>query len=368
ITVSHGAANIQWTSKISKNPAAVEELAERADKHAKKGNYARAIEVYERVLLSEPDRIEARRNLGMAYLESGQLELAKQRLAEVTRIAPNDEWAFLLLANLFAKYEDNPSKAARFYSQAYALNPNDPYLLCSYGGNLIKTGKVHRGRELFERAKTIDPTYPNSYYGIALVSAEGDEKENALSNLDELFARPKSTDLRSEPVYAAARELYLSINKEIAEQSYDEFMRVIDDRKIKLEQKEGGNVIEIQEDNSLETDAVAQMAWNHNTDRHRIKYRNKTSAITPHLVAHELEHIYLEQQARAAGRNRAFATTVSTQEFALQSISNDISKMQRTGYTESDITAFILQLVGGLAGQIFNIPLDMIIEYRLYHG
>ncbi len=365
VAINEGVATIEWPVKAPKNPQELADLIERAEKQAGRGGYVRAIDIYKKVLERQPDHVESRRNLGMAYLESDRIELAKQRLVEAARLAPDDAWTFLLLGNLFSKNEDNSEKAARFYQRAYTLSPDDPYLLCGYGGTLIKTGKVARGRELLERAREVDPDYPNSYYGIALVDAQAGQLTESLQTIDSLFGRPKSSDPRSESVYAAARALYLQINKQIAERAYDSFMQVIEGRKQELE-SQTGNRIEVKEDNSLSTDAVSQMAWNHNTDTHRIKYKNKIPAITPHHLAHELEHIHLEHEARQAGRNRAFATTIGTREIALRSISKDIFRLQRSGYPEGEITSVILQLVGGLANQLFNTPLDMVIEYRVF--
>lgn len=365
VAISEGVATLSWAGKPPRNPQETEELFQRGVRLGERGNYVRAVDNFKRVLERSPDHVEARRNLGMAYLEMGVVEKGKESLAQAARLAPDDPWTFLLLANVFSKYEGDHEKAARFYRKALALNPNDPFILTSFGGSLISTGRAARGRELLERAREADSGYPNAIYGLALLDAREDKYQEALGTLDDLFGRPKSADPRTEPVYQAARELYVTASTKLAQASYDESLKVIEARKEELERL-GGHPITIREDNSIKTDAVSQMAWNHNSDTHRIKYRSRVPAITPHHLAHELEHILLEQEARSAGRNRAFATTAATREKALKSISQDITRLQRQGYPESQILEIVLQLVGGLCGQLFNIPLDMVIESRVF--
>jgi hypothetical protein len=47
-------------------------------------------------------------------------------------------------------------------------------------------------------------------------------------------------------------------------------------------------------------------------------------------------------------------------------VGSELRKLQRAGYPEQAITQMTLQWVDGLARQLFNIPIDMIIEQRLY--
>jgi hypothetical protein len=172
--------------------------------------------------------------------------------------------------------------------------------------------------------------------------------------------------MRSEPVYQNARALYLELSEELARKDSTRLMGLIQEHKSELE-RAAGHHISIEEDNSLEyVSAVAQMAWKHGRDEHRVRYRMKSEAVTPHLVAHELEHISLEQQARARRRNLFFATTAETREVAVRSVADHVLKLQRQGYPEKSITEVILKLTHGLCNQIFNCPLDMVVEHNLY--
>jgi len=230
----------------------------------------------------------------------------------------------------------------------------------------MEQGKFSEAKELFEKALVADPSYPNTYYGLALLHKTMSRSGLALQILDKLYDQPKSQDIRSATVYQHAHALYLELNKQIAEKRYDQLMASIMDQKVKTEEQTG-YPIEVLEDNTLEyVSAISQMAWKHNRDKHLIRYRNRIPAMTPHLIAHELEHIVLEQNARNAGRNRVFMTTANTREHAIKVISDHILKLKREGYPEDKIMKVILEIIHGICNQLFNCPLDMFVEYSLY--
>jgi Tfp pilus assembly protein PilF len=335
-------------------------------KHAESGDYRRAIQLFRRTLERLPNHVEARRNLAMAYLESGEEEQAKNLLIETLRLDPKDAWSYLLLGNILAKHDRKSDVAEKYYRRAFELNPRDAILLANYGALMVERGNREQAEEFFERAIEANPSYPNAYYALALLDEQDNHPEKGLSVLDRLFAESKPFDSRGLPLMNEARKLYLEINRQIAEQAYDELMALIEEKKGEIE-RQSGYPIQVVQDNSLETvSAVSQMAWKHSWKEHRIRYRLKHRAFTPHLIAHELMHIRFEQAAREAGKNRHFTTTAQTQELALRSVRDYVLKLRDQGYKESVITEALRQMVGGLTNQLFNTPLDMMIEKALY--
>ena len=106
-------------------------------------------------------------------------------------------------------------------------------------------------------------------------------------------------------------------------------------------------------------------AWKHKRNEHRVRYRMRSESMTPHIAAHELEHIVLEQEARLINRNRFFVTAAKTGEYAVHAIADNITKLRRQGYSEDRISEIMLKLIQGLTGQLFNLPLDMLVERNL---
>ena len=82
-------------------------------------------------------------------------------------------------------------------------------------------------------------------------------------------------------------------------------------------------------------------------------------------MAHELTHLQLEAEARKAGKNRFLVTTDKTEQSALQRLENDIRNLQRKGFPADASQGLVTALIRGLAGFLFNCPLDMLIETRL---
>ncbi len=363
--------SIAWITfpeeKATKTAQAMKDY-DRGVKRAECGEYKKAIELFKRTLSVLPNHTEARRNLAMAYLEDGNLEEARNQLIDVLRVDPKDIWGYLLLGNTYSRYENDFDAAEPFYKKAYEVNPKDPYLLTNYAVLMLETDRPEEAIRMFDQAISADPKYPNSYLGLAHLYLRESRLDLVLSTLDRLFDESNSPDIRSKPVYEQARQLYLDANKVIAQQAHTSLMQFIRERQKLLEIKTGFP-IEITQDDSLKmVSARTQMAWKHSRDHHRITYKNNRPEIIPHLLAHELEHISLEQEARESGKNKTFTSTAANREGAIRSIKDDIYRLRNLGYDEDKLTAVIIEMVSGLINQLFNCPLDMVIEDRLFHN
>ena len=366
VSIAGDVAHIQSLKKPSKSAGDAPDLFQRATKFAGQGSLSRAIELYERVLERDPGHLGARRNLGMALLESGQVEAARQRLVESTRLAPNDGWTYLLLANSFAT-EGDREKSLRFYETACRLNPSDPFSLTSYAGVLAETGETTRARELMETALTHKPLYPNAVYGLALLDFREGQPVKADERLVTFFNAPRDDDPRSKGVYQAARSLALDITRDLAQRNQTEAEQAVESRRLALEE-EGGIPIDLVVDETIASNAITKMAWNYGEARHRVLYKNHDVPVALHYVAHELEHIQLEGNNRADGRHRAFTSTPRNQEKSLDSIEREVQKLRQSGLSEMMLTQMLMQMVNGMTGQVFNNPLDMLIEWGLGKG
>jgi Tfp pilus assembly protein PilF len=366
VSIADGIATIQLEEVRGERIGEALKQYQKGVREAQEGNYQKAVKLFGKVLEVIPQHVDARRNLAMAHLEKGHHQLAKTLLEECLKIDPTNAWSFVLLGNIATKHERSPEVAAFYYETGLAINPEDKLLLNNFAALQMERGRPAQARELFEKALEIDPSYPNTYYGLALLHRLTRSPEMALNVLEQLFKQPPSADIRSGQVYKNARELYLEINTELAKKESGALLKAILSRKNEIENATG-HPISIEEDNSLEhVSAVAQMAWKHGRDEHRVRYRMRSEAVTPHLIAHELEHIVIESEARQVGRNRTFTSTAKTREYAVRSIEGHITKLQRQGYPESKISDIMLKLIHGLNNQVFNCPLDMVVERNLY--
>ena len=320
ISIENDTAIIRLDEPRAEKIAEALQHFQKGSKAAQKGEYQKAIKHYAKVLETIPHHLDARRNLAMAHLEQGKIEPAKKLLKECLKLDPTNVWSLALLGNIATRHDRNPDVAAFYYETGLAISPNDNILLNNFAALQMERGRMAEAQSLFERALAANPSYPNTYYGLALLHKVTRAPEKALGLLERLFDQPRSADIRSEPVYQNARELYAELCADLASRDSGTLLESILARKEELEAATG-HPISIEEDASLEyVSATAQMAWKHGRDEHRVRYRLRSPAVTPHLVAHELEHIVLEHEARMLGRNRVFISTAATRERAVLSI------------------------------------------------
>ena len=366
VSIRDGVAIIELKEDHTVKAGETQKIYQKGVREAQQGDYRKAIKTFTKVLESMPGHVEARRNLAMAHLELGDTAKAKGHLEECLKLDPANAWSFVLLGNIYAKNERNRPVAEFYYEAGLAASPEDNILLNNYAALQMEQRNFPKAKELFEKALEVDALYPYTYFGLACLHQMNDEPAAGIAILDRLFALPKSSDIRSEQVYRNASTLYLEISQELAHRESKHLFEFIKKKKSDLENISGYR-ISIVEDNSLEyISATAQMAWKHGRDEHRILYRMKSGAVTPHLVAHEMEHIILEQQAREKEENLFFLTTADTMERASRSVADHVSKMLRQGYSEENINEVTLDLIRGLCRQIFNCPIDMVVEYNIY--
>ena len=180
VTLENGFATIRAETAQPEQRPEARRLLERALKQAQQGHYDKAIPLFQQGLAFAPDSIDLRRNLAMAYLESGQKDQAKATLLETLRVDPQDAWSNLLLGNILAKHEKDLPHALKWYRKAYEVDPHDAILLTNIGATLIEQGERTQAAEYFERAIESNPQYPNSHYALALLHFQNAAPDLAL--------------------------------------------------------------------------------------------------------------------------------------------------------------------------------------------
>jgi tetratricopeptide (TPR) repeat protein len=327
VSIENGIATITLPDDKSKKVNDALDWFDRGLKKAKQGDYQNAIQLLKRTLEYLPTHTDARRNLAMAYLETGNSEEALNQLIDVLRLDPKDVWGYILLGNIYVKHKEDRKTGEQFYKKALELNPKDPYLLNNYAAVKAENGQTDESQAMFEKAIEIDPSYPNSFYGLATLLSRMNRRKEALSSLEKLFAHPISSDPRAAIVYDHSRALFKSLNEELADENYESIMAFVHSRANAVEGITG-YPMEIIEDDSLQgVTAKSELAWRHKTNRHIIRHRSGSKSIMPHLIMHEMEHILLEHEAREAGKNKNFIVTEDQRRFGHEQIQPDLHKL-----------------------------------------
>ena len=343
-------------------------LAKRASQRAGEGSYEKAINIFKRVLELMPSLHLARRDLAMAYVETGDVENAVNHLIEVLRLNPSDVWSWVVLANLYIREKHDKETGEKFIRKALEIKPDDAWALNSLAAMSVERGEFEKAIELFEQSIASNPDFANSYYGEAIALNKSSQPEKAVVVLERLFGRAKVQDARSKPVYEGARQMYLKLQGELAERNESEVFKLVQSYQIEVEALSGYPVRIQTGELEAKVGATIQMAWKYNRDFHLLKLREDyPQPLTGHLQSHELTHLKLESLARKQSRNKFFSVSAATRETALRSLGNDIRRWEKLGFTESKIQEVSLDLISGLCGFLYNCPLDMIIERELFN-
>ena len=266
------------------------------------GNYAQAIRLYELALQVLPEHTEARRELGMAQLESGKASAAKSSLIRVLQLDPKDAWAYLILGNLYFKVEKDLGSAERYYALAVDLAPEDPYILNSYASLLAERGKSEEAQAMWQRAIAVAPDYPNPRLGMAALLGKQGSTVEAVRILETLLALPAANDARGATVFTSARRLYADMRVRQAAAASDATMAHLQ-AIMDTYTAETGIEVRLREDAKLATDAKVELAWRYGRPYHTIAYRAAGGALL---------HIELRTSSSTSCLSKQHATPAAT--------------------------------------------------------
>lgn len=337
---------------------------ERGVRLAERGQYDRAVRLFREALDTLPLHTDARRNLAMAYLESGDPEKARELLVQTLRLDPKDAWAYLLLGNIAIRQGNNMDRAGRFYEKAVGLSPDDHIIITNYAALLAERGEIERADALFLKAIQLEPTYPNAYYALAKMAYDEGDAQRTINVLDNMFDLATGPNVRNQLLFDEVRGLYLDACTSAAEVAYEKLMVLIEDRALELDTMTG-YPIELVQDESLQVPATTRIGWKYGEDHHVLRYRGADQAVTPHLLMHELEHIAMEAEARDVGLNLMFTATSASDRTANEAIADHAEKLRRDGTSATFVDRWNAQTIHIIRSQLYNIPLDMVIEQRL---
>ena len=167
ITLTDGKAIIVSNTEIQQNKKMIR-LLDRAATEANRGRYRQAIQLYQQYLEQAPADVTARRNLGMSYLEMGEIGPAEKHIIEALNLNPQDAYSLLLIGNIYLQHKNNPEIAERFFRKASEAAPDDAHILSNYGSLIAQREQYEEARTLFRQAIAADPAHPHAHYGLAL--------------------------------------------------------------------------------------------------------------------------------------------------------------------------------------------------------
>jgi len=343
-------------------------LYEKATQRANRGEFQKAVGIYQRVLELDPTKHEARRDLAMVLVEMGQTEDAKGLLLDVLKINPKDVGALTILGNHYARAENDKETAERFFRRAIEVNPNDATAHNSLGGMLCEKELYDEAHTHFDLALAQRPGFPQPRYGKAMVFLSQGRLPEAKNALGEMFVEADLTDSRNARMMESARESYLKFTNIIANENAPASSDASSELLQKAEANSGFQALVKREPLPGIQLGRTQLAWKYSRDYHEITLAAQMPAemLFHHILAHESLHIELETAARQANANRWFTSTEATLKLAIDSMDRDIRKIVRTtGQSDEPLRDMLWRMLPDALSQLYNAPLDFLIERRI---
>jgi tetratricopeptide (TPR) repeat protein len=322
------------------------------------GNYKKAKQKLRFLIREEPQVSEYHRILGQILSDQGEQEKAIDTLVDALRWDPHNEWALIMMGNIFARDKDDVTTAMKYYEQASLNNPEDNIALNNIGATLMQVGRKDEALEYFNKALKLNSDYPNTYYALALLAEMEDDSENAFNNA--IIALKKNT--RKDGLFQNSIQLAVKSAKQII--ATENCLSTVQAYATKLEYEYGTPIV-IVEDSSIPTAAKMEYAENHGREKHIVKYKPEYPAIH-HLMMHELVHLEFAAQAQELKKNMLFVSTGENKTSFIKSLESDAIKLNKKGLSTKTLAEYFESIFDGLNRQIFNTPLDLFIEDFLY--
>jgi len=117
----------------------------------------RAVKVYLRANMLEPQDFETNLNLSACYFQLRKFDLAEQYCKAALAIRPDDPHAHSNLGIIYDS-ENRLYDAIREYKASLEIDTKQPKLLMNLGGTYIRQGRLQRAIGAFKLAAEADPT------------------------------------------------------------------------------------------------------------------------------------------------------------------------------------------------------------------
>lgn len=322
-----------------------------------------ALPVLEEITQDDPQNSEAWRTLAQVHwFYKHEPDKAYDELIEALRCDPKNIWALVLMGNLLTKEKNDVEHAKQYYDKVLEYHPNNAIAINNIGATYMECKDYSGALTYLEKALSIDDTYANSYYGLALCYYKLGKLEDAFEICHKgalkSAERPENPAVREELV-----KLYITVAKDLSDKT--NYLNVWKGIKDDLEAVDHVN-IRIVEDKELNVHAKLEYAPLHAAKEHVIRY-NPEKDFVEHLFIHEMMHLRMNQQATKDKRAKAIISSEQTRN-AFRKRYLSFMKRKHGHIPEAEMNKIMYGLSDGLGLQLMNCPLDLLVEQMMYQG
>jgi len=169
-----------------KDPTSDDLLAELTDLESANGLKEKSINRLESLIKENSRHRSAHKFLGINYLQSGDIEVAKRHLETHNQINPYDSTIYSHLAGIY-ETEGQNQKSLEFYQKDLEQRPANIPSILSTASLLEKTGHINDAMSLYERALTIDKNNIIAANNLTVLLINKHAGESALKRANELL-------------------------------------------------------------------------------------------------------------------------------------------------------------------------------------
>jgi len=330
-------------------------------KLAERGQYAQARAILQPILEKGTQNADLYRIYGQILAEEGEAASAMDYLIEALRWNPKLTDALILMGNLYAEKEGDMDTAQLFYDRVMELDAGNYLALNNIGGVWAKTGQLDKAISFFERSLQAQPDFPNALYGLALAHYKNGAYRESF---EQCLSAMRGAKMKGSSAHFL--KLFLELMQESAT-AYTEAVAASDvyqELRRKLE-KETGKDIVVRAEEQIPTAAKLEVGEYKQRPEHRVLYKPGHPAVA-HLIMHELIHLELITEARAIQENQLFTTSHKEAQQFRSRAGAARKRLAKAGFDEARIAGFMDMLFNGINSQLYNAPIDLFIEQRLY--
>ena len=326
-----------------------------------KNKFNDALPVLEEITKTDPQNSEAWRVLAQIHWNHSQdPDKAYDELIEALRCDPKNIWALILMGNLLTKEKNDVEHAKQYYDKVLEYYPDNAIAINNIGATFMERKDYEGALPYMEKALSLDDSYANSYYGLALCYYK-------LGKLKEAFeichkGAIKSSDRPENPaVREELLKLFLAVAREYAKtQNYINVWKAIKDE---LEAVDHIKIL-IKEDKELMVNARFEYALTHHEKEHIIRY-NPDKEYIDHLFVHEMMHLKMQQQATLNHRGKAVVFTQPCQK-AFDKKFKAFMQRRHKELPQNKLNEALRFMCEGIGTQLSSCPLDLFVEHMMY--
>lgn len=321
------------------------------------GQYLEAQPLLSELIAKNPTNSEYHRIQGQILSDQGKPNEAINSLIDALRWDAHNNYALIMMGNIYAKDLDDVEAAMVFYDQVIKNNPKDYIALNNIGANLLREGKTSQAIQYFNQAKSANPKYPQIYAGLGMAYLQ----ERQFTKSFEFFIHGIQLNDQNNELHKHLLGNAYGVAEKVMQSSIADLM--LEDYIERFKQRNRN--IEIQQSEEIPTAAKIEFAENYQRTKDIVLYNPKFPAYQ-HLIFHELMHLEMMLEAREISENKLFTSNDKHLQAFKIKLKDYSTFLIQKGFPAEGVDKVLKDLFEGLNRQIFNSSPDLFIEHTLY--